>query len=104
MMLFTMMQGLEYAAYKTCEVTPIAAHQGFFRVVGLLSRRLPLPGAAVVQPFAEVGRGVGVEGVLQQVGPVLHAPPMPPPLPRPVQAHGVAPALNLHSGCSSLRD
>lgn len=91
---------------KRCEWTlacgAALAHQSFLGVVSLLSGRLPLPGAAVVQPVLEAGRAVSIEGMLQQVGPVFHASPMPPPLSRPVQAHGMAPALNLHSCCQPL--
>lgn len=62
----------------------MGTHQGFLGVVGLVFRGLPLPGTAVAQPALECGGGVCIEGMLQQVGPVLHAPPVPPPLARPV--------------------
>ena len=85
---FRVTVSLPTCGVSTCEWTlacgAAASHQGFLGVVGLLGRGLPLPGAAVVQPVLEAGRGVSVEGVLQQVGPVLHTTAMPPPLPRPV--------------------
>ena len=103
---FELVVVLRHSDKNTCEPTlacgAAIAHQGFLGVVSLLGGGLPLPGTAVVQPVLEAGRAVGIEGMLQQVGPVLHAPPMPPPLSRPVQAHGMAPALNLHSCCQPL--
>lgn len=70
-------------------------------MVGLLSRALPLPAAAVVQPVLEGGGSVSIEGVLKEVGPVLHAPSVPPPLSGSVQTHGMAPALHLHMHAQS---
>jgi len=64
-------------------------------MISLVCRSLPLPATAVVQPLLEGWRGIGIEGMLEEVAPVLHGPPMPPPLARPVQAHGMTPALHL---------
>ena len=65
-------------------VQQVGTHQGFLGVVGLVSGGLPPPAAAVAQPVLEGGGGVCIEGMLQQVGPVLHAPPVPPTLAGPV--------------------
>ena len=58
----------------------VAAHQSFLRVISLLRWGLPLPATALVQPLLEAGRGICIQGMLKQVGPVLGGPPMPPPL------------------------
>ncbi len=55
-------------------------YQSFLRVVSLLWWGLPLPAAAVVQPILELWGSISNEGVLKQVAPVLHGPPVPPPL------------------------
>ena len=48
-----------------------------------------------MQPVLDAGAAVRADGVLAEVEPVLDGAPVPAPLPRPVQAHVLAPAAHL---------